>query len=167
MALACISRRRSRRWRWGGGEPRKQFNSCRDTKACSILLNGPYALRVGFLPTTIFALISIMESAKSDSEREGEGENGQREQAKSWWLTGHNCSCTRPRHAHGHTIRRLLHSPSGINHNYLADSLVTLSSSVSLFSLSLLLSRSAPLLVCICPIRFRVLFWAHSTEDVY
>lgn len=153
------------------GELRKQFNSCRDTKACSILLNGPYALRVGFLPTTIFALISIMESAKSDSAREWVGENGQREQAKSWWLTGHNCSCTRPRHAHGHTIRRLLHSPSGINHNYLADSLVTLCSSVSLslflsFS-SLMLSRSGSLLVCICPIRFRVLFWAHSTEDVY
>lgn len=130
-----------------GGEPRKQFNSCRDTKAGSILLNGPYALRVGFLPTTIFALISIMESAKSDSEgeREGEGENGQREQAKSWWLTGHNCSCTRPRHAHGHTIRRLLHSPSGINHNYLADSLVTLSSSVSLSLLSF------PLAVSLCP----------------
>lgn len=152
----------------GRGGHRKQFNSCRDTKACSILLNGLYALRVGFLPTTIFALISIMESAKSDSERERKSEKRQSEQARSWWLTGHNCSCTRPRHAHSHTIRRLLHSPSGINHNYLADSLVTLSSYGSLsLALSLMLSRSASLLVCICPIRFRVLFWAHSTEDVY
>lgn len=147
----------------GGGGPRKQFNSCRDTKACSILLNGPYALRVGFLPTTIFALISIMESAKSDSEGEGEGEgeNGQREQAKSWWLTGHNCSCTRPRHAHGHTIRRLLHSPSGINHNYLADSLVTLYSSVSLFlscclALPLFWSASAQFVFGFCSGRTRL-----------
>lgn len=70
MALACISRCRMAT---GVGLPRKQFNSCRDTKACSILLNGIYALRVGFLPTTIFGLISIMESAKSDSQR-GKGE---------------------------------------------------------------------------------------------
>lgn len=138
------------------GGHRKQFNSCRDTKACSILLNGLYALRVGFLPTTIFALISIMESAKSDSERERKREKRQSEQARSWWLTGHNCSCTRPRHAHSHTIRRLLHSPSGINHNYLADSLVTLS---SYGSLCLLLFLSCCLAL--------PLFWSASAQFVF